>query len=162
MPFCCTTGQTGGLAPGTIKTYLAAVTTPPSLTRVFQWPAASPHHPEYSLQIYTNWSEALRVTEFDNVMIWSAMVTCFFIFFCAGELTVPMEASFDTTAHLAGGVVVVDEACPQGIAVFLGTTLNALCPVSAILAYVARRGDAIGVFFRFQSGSPLMKTCFVA
>ena len=45
---------------------------------------------------------------------------------------------------------------------FLGVTSNALCPVSAILAYVARQGDNPGVFFRFQSGSPLTKTRFVA
>ena len=45
---------------------------------------------------------------------------------------------------------------------FLGATSNALCLVSAILAYVARRGDNPGAFFRFQSGSPLTKTRFVA
>ena len=50
----------------------------------------------------------------------------------------------------------------QGVAVFLGTTSNALCPVSAILTYFARRGDTPGAFFRFQSGSPLTKTRFVA
>ena len=87
-------------------------------------------------------------------MIWSAMVTCFFGFFRAGELTVLTEASFDSTSHLAWGDVAVDEASPpsmlrvflkrsktdqfgQGVAVFMGTTSNALCPVSAILTYVA-------------------------
>ena len=45
---------------------------------------------------------------------------------------------------------------------FLGTTSNALCPVSAILTYVAGRGDTSGAFFRFQSESPLTKTRFVA
>ena len=101
-------------------------------------------------------------------MIWSAMVTCFFGFFRAGELTVPTEASFDSSAHLAWGDVAVDEASPpsmvrvflkrsktdqfgQGVAVFLGTS-NALCPVSAILTYVAGRGDTPDAFFRFSQG----------
>ena len=43
---------------------------------------------------------------------------------------------------------------------FLGTS-NVLCPVSAILTYVAGRGDTPGAFFRFQSGSPLTKIRFV-
>ena len=196
-----------GLAPGTIKTYLAAVRHAQIMRglpeprqgsflprlRLLQSgvrrdraqqglpPARSclPITPNILLRIYANWSGALRATEFDTVMIWSTMVTCFFGFFRAGELTVPTEASFDSTAHLAWGDVAVDEASPpsmvrvflkrskadqfgQGVAVFLGTSSNALCPVSAILAYVARRGDTPGVFFRFQSGSPLTKTRFVA
>ena len=175
-----------GLAPGTVKTYLAAVRhaqimrglpeprqgsslprlcllqsgvrrdrpqqgLPPTWSRL-------PITPNILVRIYANWSEALRATEYDTVMIWSAMVTCFFGFFRAGELTVSTEASFDSSAHLAWGDVAVDEASPpstvrvflkrsktdqfgQGVAVFLGTTSNALCPVSAILTYVAGRGD---------------------
>ena len=196
MLLCCSTRKQG-LAPGTIKTYLAAVrhaqimkglpeprqgSSLPRL-RLLQSgvrrdraqqglpPARSrlPITPNILLRIYTNWSGALRAAEFDTVMIWSAMLMCFFGFFRAGELTVPTEASFDSTAHLAWGDAAVDQAClpsmvrvflkrsktdqfGQGVAVFLGTTANALCPVSAMLAYVARRGDNPGAFFRFQSG----------
>ena len=87
--------------------------------------------------------------------MWSAMVTCFFCFFRAGELTVPTKASFDSTAHLAWGDVAVDEASPpsvvrvflkwsktdqfgKGVTVFLGMRSNALCSVSTILTYVSR------------------------
>ena len=50
----------------------------------------------------------------------------------------------------------------QGVAVFVGTTANDLCPVAAILAYVAARGDRVGPFFRFRDDSPLTKARFVA
>ena len=53
-------------------------------------------------------------------MIWSALVTCFFGFFRAGELTIPTDASFDLTAHLVWGDVAVDEASPPSmVRVFL-------------------------------------------
>ena len=53
-------------------------------------------------------------------MIWSALVTCFFGFFRAGELTIPTEVSFDPTAHLVWGDVAVDEASPPSmVRVFL-------------------------------------------
>ena len=36
-----------------------------------------------------------------------------------------------------------------------------LCPVRAMLDYVARRGTGPGIFFRFEGGSPLTKNRFV-
>ena len=50
----------------------------------------------------------------------------------------------------------------QGAAVYVGTTGSDLCPVAAILRYVAIRGDGQGPFFRFVDGSPLTKARFVA
>ena len=105
-------------------------------------------------------------------------MTCFFGFFRAGELTVPSASAFDPAVHLAWGDVAADENQPpsmvrvflkrskcdqfgRGVTVYVGKTDNSLCPVSAILAYVARRGDAPGAFFRFRSDAPLTKTRFV-
>lgn len=48
------------------------------------------------------------------------------------------------------------------MAVFLGATGDDLCPVSAVLVYVAQRGKAPGPFFRSQDGTPLTKSQFVA
>ena len=194
-----------GLAPTTIKTYLAAIrhtqitrghpeprqgsslprlrltqmgvrrdraqqNLPPSRPRL-------PITPEILLQIQSAW--APRATEFDRIMLWAAAVTCFFGFFRAGELTVQAAAAFDPAVHLAWGDMAVDDMqspssvriflkhskCDQfgrGVSVFLGRTSNSLCPVMSILAYVARRGDSPGAFFRFQSGAPLTKARFVA
>ncbi len=81
--------------------------------------------------------------------------------------------------HLAWGDVIVDNLqtptsvsfhlkrskCDQfgnGIDVFVGRSGNELCPVVAILSYIARRGDGPGSFFTFSDGTPLTKAWFVA
>ena len=49
----------------------------------------------------------------------------------------------------------------RGVAVWIGATGDELCPVRAMLDYVACRGTGPGVFFRFEGGSPLTKNRFV-
>ena len=44
----------------------------------------------------------------------------------------------------------------------MGKTDSPLCPVSAVLAYMARRGPGEGPLFRFQSGLPLSRSRLVA
>ena len=193
-----------GLAPSTIKTYLATVrhaqitrclpeprhdsslprlrllqmgvrrvraegNLPPSRPRL-------PITPDILRQIGSQWASS--ASSFDTIMLWAAAVTCFFGFFRAGEITVPSAAAFDPFVHLAWGDVACDSLqhpssirvhlkrskCDQfgrGVAVFLGRTADALCPVTAVIAYVTRRGDTSGPFFRFENGTPLTKTQFV-
>ena len=50
----------------------------------------------------------------------------------------------------------------RGRRVFLGRTGNELCPVTAILTYIARRGNRPGAFFLSEEGRPLTKARFVA
>lgn len=138
---------------------------PPSRPRL-------PITPDILRRIHEAWTP--RASEFDITMLWAAAVTCFFGFFRAGELTVPSASAFDPAVHLAWGDVAADENQPpsmvrvflkrskcdqfgRGVTVYVGKTDNSLCPVSAILAYVARRGDAPGAFFRFRSDAPLTK-----
>lgn len=95
----------------------------------------------------------------------------------AGELMVPSASAFDPAVHLAWGDVAADENQPpsmvqvflkrskcdqfgRGVTVYVGKTDNSLCPLSTILAYVARHGNAPGAFFRFSSDAPLTKTRF--
>lgn len=111
-------------------------------------------------------------------MIWAAAVTCFLGFFRAGEITVPSATAFDPAIHLAWGDVSTDSSSPlsrirvflkrsktdqfgRGVEVWLGNTGDDLSPVQAVLTYVARRGSALGPFFRFEDGSPLTKQRFV-
>ena len=49
-----------------------------------------------------------------------------------------------------------DKTC-QGVKVFIGRTNNELCPVAAMLAYLAVRGFDRGPLFRSEDGQPL--TC---
>ena len=135
-----------------------------------------PITPNILHQIGSQW--ALSASNFDTIMLWAAAVTCFFAYFRAGEITVPSVAAFDPSVHLAWGNVACDSLqhpssiwvylkqskCDQfgrGVAVFLGRTADTLCPVTAVIAYVTRRGDTSGSFFRFKNGTPLTKAQFV-
>ena len=44
----------------------------------------------------------------------------------------------------------------------MGRTDGPLCPIAAVMPYMAVRGSAQGPFFRFSSGQPLTKSRFVA
>ena len=117
-------------------------------------------YPDAEYAIQKPYRNLTRLSPSHESLACKTMVTCFFGFFRASELTVPTGASFDSTTHLVWGDVVVDEASMvrvflkrsktdqfgQGVMVFLGTS-NALCPVSAILTYVARQSDTPGAFF---------------
>jgi hypothetical protein len=50
----------------------------------------------------------------------------------------------------------------RGVDIIVGRTDHELCPVGAILAYVAARGDRQGPFFLSSSMSPLTKPTFIA
>ena len=49
----------------------------------------------------------------------------------------------------------------RGVDVFIGRTGDELCPVTAVLSFIARRGPKPGSFFLLQDGSPLTKGYFV-
>ena len=98
-----------------------------------------------------------KSSDHDTIMIWAAATICFFGFFRSGEITLPAGTSFDDTKHLSWGDVAVDNpALPQivkvrlkvsksdqlrkGVDVFIGKTGGVICPVAAVLAYMAARG----------------------
>ena len=115
-----------GLAPSTIKTYLAAVRhtriergSPDlregsSLPRLHMVQNGIRRHsaeqgppPAQRLPITPAILNQIRGVllhepiRFEDKLIWAAAATCFFGFFQAGEITVPTETSFDPTVHLA-------------------------------------------------------------
>ena len=193
-----------GLAPSTIKTYLAGIRHA-QIVRGYPAPRESsslprlgllqagvkrvraergatvkrrlPITPHHLRQIREVWNA--RAADMDITMLWAAVTSCFFGFFRAGEITVPSAAAFDPAVHLAWGDVAVDNVsnpsvvrvhlkrskCDQfgnGVDVFLGRTGNELCPVTAILTYIAHRGNRPGAFFLSEEGRPLTKARFVA
>ena len=125
-----------GLAPGTIKTYLAAVrhaqiveglpdireTSLPRLqlvqTGVRREHADRGTPPKFRLPITPVLLGTLRSKwlasppSFNGVMFWAAASSCFFGLFRAGEITVPSATVFDTAIHLAWGDVSADAATP--------------------------------------------------
>ena len=87
----------------------------------------------------------------------------FFGFFLVGELLLASPGSFNPRLHLAWGDMAVDnpqtDQYGRGV---VGRTDCDLCPVGAVLAYVAARGDCQGPFSLSSSVSPLTKPTFVA
>ena len=89
----------------------------------------------------------------------------------------PEDSSFDPAIHLTTADIAIDshekptlvrihlkqsktDKERKGIDVFLGASGDELCPVAALTAYLAIRGQSGGPFFRFQDGKPLTKTRF--
>ena len=105
-------------------------------------------------------------------MLWAALLLGFFGFMHSGEFTVPNNSAFDPQCHLTARDIAVD--CHQNptmirvllkqsktdpfhlhVHIFVGHSGNDLCPVSAILAYLAVRGIDDGPLYEFANGCPL-------
>ena len=114
----------------------------------------------------------------NSTMLWAAMNTCFFGFLRAGETCAPSASACDPSWHLCVGDMALDShAAPtrlyltikasktdpfrHGVTITLGKTGHQLCPMTAILPYVARRGSTPGPLFQFEDGSFLTREQFV-
>ncbi len=100
---------------------------------------------------------------------------CFFGFLRSGEITVPSDNAIDEGAHLCFKDIQVDsmeepkvlqvtikaDQFRLGVDIFVGRTNGPLRPVSAVLAYMVRRGLNPGPFFQFSNGIPFTWTKFV-
>ena len=194
------------LSPQTIKTYLAGIRHTQitlglpdpkefsSLSRLKQVQAGIqrthvlrlntsrirlPITPAVLHQLRAHWNQTKAEPCTDAIMLWAAATLCFFGFFRSGEITVPSQAAFTSSQHLAWGDIAVDNrSCPtllkvhlkrskcdqlgKGVDVFIGCTDDLLCPVAAVLAYMANRGATDGPFFIRTNGTPLTKPYFVA
>ena len=113
-------------------------------------------------------------SSYDNVMLWAACCLGFFAFLRTAEFTTPSMEEFDPSWHLTAQDIAVDNpAKPSmlrvhikasktdqqraGTFLYLGATGDELCPVAAVLQYLAIRGMAPGPLFKLQSGHPLSR-----
>ena len=134
-----------------------------------------PITPAILIRLKEHWSP--RKSDPDVIMVWAAAVLCFFGFFRAGEITTSTLSDFDSSKHLAWGDVAIDDASnPQlvkvhlkrsktdqlgkGVDIYIGKTDCPLCPIIAVMAYMASRGPTPGPFFKLANGNPLTKSCF--
>ena len=114
----------------------------------------------------------------DTKLIWAACCLAFFGFLRAGEMTTPDDEGYDSGAHLSFGDIAVDDpSCPsflririkqsktdpfrKGVDLFLGRTGSDICPVAALLGYLACRGSRPGPLFIFADGRLLTRKRFV-
>jgi len=117
-------------------------------------------------------------TDYTNIMMWAACCLGYFAFLRCGEFTV--NGPFDPQKHLEVGDVAVDNYQePSMLSIFLkqsktdqdragiklcvGRTHQEMCPVVAILAYLAvRRTNATTALFIQEGGAPLSRVALVA
>ena len=134
-----------------------------------------PITPDLLRKMHAVWSQGPWT--FDKVMLWAACCLGFFGFMRAGEFT---TTTFNTTsdAVLSVGDIGVDsrvdpkvlvvhlrhsktDPFSAGVRLFLGRTGDVLCPVLAVLRYLALRSSEPGPLFIFNDGSPLSRTLLV-
>ena len=130
-----------------------------------------PITPDILLRILQVWSHS--TPSYDRVMLWAAFCVGFFGFMRSGEFTCPSWNEFTEDMLSPRDVAVDSRTSPAYVAVtlrrskndsfavgttlFLGTTGHPLCPVAALLGYLAIRPLGHGPLFLFESGSPLSK-----
>ena len=131
-----------------------------------------PITPPILKSLWSVWSS--QVNDPDVVMLWAACCLGFFGFMRAGEFTCPTGNQFDPEAILTHMDVAVDQVqSPSvlavtlkqsktdpfrvGVRIFMGRTGNLLCPVAAVLAYLAIRPPSPGPLFIFRDGSYLTR-----
>ncbi len=107
-------------------------------------------------------------------MLWAAATLCFFGFLHAGEAVAPSDTGYDSHFHLSFGDVRVDsiqkpswlavdikrsktDQFGKGVTLSIGATGTDICPVAAMLGYLARRGSNPGPLFLFHDPGPLRK-----
>ena len=114
----------------------------------------------------------------EKSLLWAVCCTAFFGFFRLGELLLESATAFRQSLHLAwGDIAIDDQANPhmvcihlkrsktdqfgKGVNIVLGRTGADLCPVAALLNYIATRGAQQGPFFIDSRSEPLTKSGFV-
>jgi hypothetical protein len=115
---------------------------------------------------------------YENCMLWAACCIGFFGFLRCGEFMLPNATPFDTSTHLAASDITVDshhnptmvavrikksktDQFGEGTTIYLGKTSAAICPVSAVLSYLAIRPDTQGPLFVTAEGKPMTKQRFI-
>ena len=115
--------------------------------------------------------------EFQEVMLWAACCTAFFGFLRVGEMTAPNLDEYDSSVHLSLKDVALDSRTAptiiwltikqsktdpfrKGAKICLGKTDLVVCPVKALLPYLAIRGSTPGSLFISENGLPLTRAQF--
>ena len=144
----------------------------PSMVRV-QW---LPITPQILRLLHEQWSE--RSDDYSTVCAWATCCVAFFAFLRCGEFTCRSLAAYNhcilslqdvtldsrsepTVVHLTLRYSKTD-IFGAGVTIHLGRTNNTLRPVSALLAYLARRPPSPGPLFLLQSGQPLSREFLVS
>lgn len=120
-----------------------------------------------------------KATDYNNIMLWAACSLAFFGFLRCSEFTVPSQGEYCPATHLSLQDIVVDsresptmiqvmikqsktDPFRQGCRLCLGKTGKGVCPISAILPYLAIRGARYGPLFLTAEGTYLTRGIFAS
>lgn len=135
-----------------------------------------PITPELLRKMYGVWSQ--EPVTFDKIMLWAACCLAFFGFMRAGEFTSPVLGPAQEATLLVGDIRVDSRENPRIMTVFLrhsktdpfgaGVQLtlgrikdDVLCPIAAVLGYLAIRPPTPGPLFICSNGTPLSRPLLV-
>lgn len=120
---------------------------------------------------------ARRPLSYFNTLLWAACCLAFFGFLRCSEFTVQQQGTYDSSAHLSLSDVAVDSRSSprtiqikikqsktdpfrQGVYIYLGKTDQDVCPVAAIIPYLAIRSGNPGPLFILEDGRMLTRQIF--
>jgi len=120
---------------------------------------------------------AKKPNSYRNKMLWGACCLAYFGFLRSSEFTAPSRTSFDPGTHLSLADVAVDsrsspkiisitikqsktDQLQQGHNIYLGRTGHNICPVKALMSYLAVRGSSPGALFVQKNGVALTRQSF--
>ena len=116
---------------------------------------------------------------YHNIMMWAACCMAFFGFLRCNEFTVPAQIGYDPAVHLSYSDVAVDnrdyptmvvisvkqsktDPLRSGAQITLGATEDDICPVKALMPYLAIRGSQPGPLFLTKDNHYLTQSAFRA
>ena len=122
---------------------------------------------------------SLSPSDHDNIMMWAACALAFFGFLRCSEFTVPNQEEYCPDTHLSPQDLTIDSRTSPtmiqvtikqsktdpfrvGCKLCLGKTGKDICPISAILPYLALRGASHGPLFIKDNGTYLTRQHFAA
>jgi len=101
---------------------------------------------------------ASNMPDYTNTTLWAMCCLAFFGFLRVSKLTIPTEGLYDSSHHLSLEDITVDskrkpcvlqlllkqsktDPFKQGAKVYLGATGSTICPIMAVLLYLAKRSS---------------------
>ena len=118
-------------------------------------------------------------TDHNNIMMWAACALAFFGFLRCSEFTVPSQEEYSPAVHLSLQDISLDsresptkiqirikesktDPFRHGCTLCLGKTGKDICPIRAVLPYLAKRGAQYGPLFLTANGTYLTRGIFSA
>lgn len=130
-----------------------------------------PITPDILRKIHEAWSQSTPCS--DKVMLWAAFCLGFFGFLRAAEFTYHPQSELPDLTLTAQDICIDSREAPShmqvtlktsktdpfgaGFVLHLGRTQDVVCPVVAMLGYLALRPQLPGFLFRFSDGSHLTR-----